>query len=194
MVFLLDLCLCNTVTERRVSASIQQQVVRQLANAGPQYGQAVTVAKAEDDTVIGQFGNRQGGIDICKFEIAQVDAVQVVLEVGDRVMITTFSKEEHIRIPPACQAVVALLSVELVAAPVAIQAVITVAASQRVAAAVATQDVIAPVSRFRRTMSLTNLIDTRNCRAVAVWVWPSSTMATARARRALGCGLPIIIP
>ena len=51
-----------------------------------------------------------------------------------------------------------------------------------------------PVSRQRRTMSLTNLIKTQIRRAVSVCVKPCSTNHTARLRNSTGCGLPITEP
>lgn len=51
-----------------------------------------------------------------------------------------------------------------------------------------------PVSRFRMIMSLTNFTETWNRAAVARCEYPSSTQATTRSRRAIGCGLPIQNP
>lgn len=52
----------------------------------------------------------------------------------------------------------------------------------------------APVSRWSRTISLTNLIETHSHRAVSVCVFPCSTSATARSLSSIGCGFPISDP
>ncbi|TYB83638.1 hypothetical protein FQ320_24515 [Oceaniovalibus sp. ACAM 378] len=41
---------------------------------------------------------------------------------------------------------------------------------------------------------MTNFTETRKCAAAARWECPSSTKATTRSRRAIGCGLPISYP
>ena len=51
-----------------------------------------------------------------------------------------------------------------------------------------------PVSRRSFTRSLTNLGDTRKCRAASRCLWPSSTYATPRVRSSMACGLPINSP